>query len=331
MGSLMNFESLIIGDLQLEEKTLKKGDTVFEIIESMNPPQVILLGDLLERRGLIESSVFTWLFNKLRASPRKYIIINGNHDLVKLREPISALQALKALPNVTLVDEPQLIGGYAFIPYIHNQDELKAAIQSFKGKTEVGFGHLDIIGMDYGNGMKAENGIKVDDIFSVFKTFVSGHFHKFQKVVENHHKFYYLGGPYSHDWGEVNQDKFIAEFKLDDLKLIPTNDVFPRHVSITIDTDSQDLLTEIQNVNLTDYNRITLTGSVENIEQAKKELTIIGLDEAAIYEAPNQGIIEERVLSETMTLEEQFVVYAEQIAHLPEKVIRVGLDILEEV
>lgn len=328
------FKSLVIGDLQLESKpsVLKKADTLFEIIESMNLPFVILLGDLLERRGLIEPGCLNYLFDKIRASPRHFIILNGNHDLINLKSPETALKPLKALPNVTLVDKPILLHGCAFIPYIHDLDELRKALKSFEGKTKVGFGHLDILGMDYGNGIRALHGIDVETIFSTFDTFISGHFHKYQMIKSGSKTFCYLGGPYSHDWGEANQDKYIATFDGNTLEPACTNETFPQHIKTEINCDvftpEHDYLLDFNRVN---YNRIVLKGTVEKIDEVKKYLLGSGFESTSIYELPTLEKIEERLLTDTMSIEEQFVVYGEQIAKLTEDVIRSGLEILEEV
>lgn len=314
----------VVGDLHLTLKTVEKSQDLFRQVEEMNQP-VIWLGDLLDTKEVIRGKCLNSLYDYFKSSKLYHIVIVGNHDWFNLDCLDHSLKALSSIPNVVVVDTPQSVFGLDFIPYMHDREKLKTALNNVpKGGTV--FAHLDMSGFDYGNGHICEDGLAVKD-FKRFAKVISGHFHKYQEEKN----FVYLGTPFSHSFGEANQPKFIATYlrETGDLNLIPTN--FPKHVSIKLDMSSsewrQHISVFLRNT-VGDIRRVQLFGTSEQCAQLdKSEFT----EHLIKWEDKSQDEVKVVNLDETLTNKDQFVEWATNIQPLDQETIKLGLSILEFV
>lgn len=308
----------VVGDLHITPKNLDKCLHLFEQIENLGNP-TIFLGDQLDTKEIIRGRCLNTLFEYFKNSKLDHIVLIGNHCYFNLDCEDHSQEVLKLLPNVTIVDKLTTIDNLNFIPYIHNQEKLKAILKEIS-EDSVLFGHLEVSNFDYGNGFICENGINYKDL-SKFKRVISGHFHKHQEK-EN---LIYLGTPFSHSFGESNQDKFLGSYdsESDELELIPTN--FPQHITKTFNCDTDNIVElDLQEI---DYNRVILTGSIEAIEEFDKSL----FPEVKFIEkpiTPDENIDLE--IDERLDLGTQFKKWASEVKEIDDRTIELGLSILNK-
>lgn len=324
----MNNETLtIIGDIHVTNQNHDKVEKLFKVIEKLGNT-TILLGDVLDTKEVVRSKSLNLVYKLLKDSELDFHIIVGNHDFHNLEaEPSKhSLVTLQELPNVTIYDKPTTVGTLFFVPFVHGKEAILEAISVPDADKRTLFGHLDIVGFDYGNGYISESGADAND-FKSFKRVILGHYHK-HCTKEN---LTYLGTPFSHSFGETNQDKYIAtlNMKTDEFKLIPTNKVFPRHITVTVDCDKDNKL-DTEELREQDYHRVILTGKPENIgvfdkESLKKESKGVKLIEKPTkidYKKGEEGI------SEELSNESQFKSWGEEVKKLDKETLKLGLQIL---
>lgn len=318
----------IIGDPHATHKNLDKINTLFDLVEDLGQ-EAIWLGDFLDTKEVIRGKCLNLLYERFKQSKLDHIVLIGNHDWFNLECEDHALKVLKELPNITIVDEPTLCYDMLFLPYNHDPKTIKKWLKNTDAKTV--FGHFDICGFDYGNGFMCEEGLSVKD-FKKFNLVVSGHFHKFQQQ----DNLVYLGTPFSHSFGESNQDKYIAIFdkdkKIDNdnephlcngLELIRTP--FPSHITIEIDCDDENpsMLGYQEN----DIVRVIYKGSKENIETYKNKSHFP--EGTKIIEKPNDEYANTTVIDETLDNVVKFQQFANDVKQLDVETVKLGTQILE--
>lgn len=319
----------VIGDPHITPKSLDKGLRLFQKVEEIGLP-TIWLGDLLDTKEVIHGKCQNLFFDYLKSSKLQHIILVGNHDWFNLQCLDHSLKTLSSLPNVTIIDEvrshPKL--PFIFFPYVHDKAKLKELIKANANKDLICFGHFEVSGFDFGNGHLCEDGVITHDDFQGFKTVISGHFHKLQQTGN----FTYLGTPFSHSFGEANQDKVIGIYHLEDdrLELIPTD--FPRHISIKVDmskTNWEKKLAEFLDGNQNNLVRVQLHGAPENVAQLDKSKY---LEYGIKWEDKSDSPMDSKVnLDETLDNKSQFQEWAHNIKNLDAETVSLGLSILEAV
>jgi hypothetical protein len=263
------------------------------------------------------------LFQNLETSHHRVIV--GNHDWFNLECLDHSLVTLSSLPNVTIIDKLTMYEDEksAFLPYIHDQDKLKAELDKVPDDWTV-FGHFEVKDFDFGNGRVCEHGL-TKEYFARFKQVVSGHFHKYQQTGN----FLYLGTPYSHSWGETDQNKYLATVDLPSAEIKLFESPFPRHVTIKLNVDDPNHIDELnafvhKNNNII---RVQLFGSPENVTKLNREAyPSYNLK----FEDKSEGSIDQsQKLDDTLDNKTQFVQWATQIRNLDDETVQLGLSILE--
>ena len=312
----MSIQYTVIGDPHLTLKSYSKIQQLHKTVESYGKP-AIWLGDLLDTKEIIRGTCLNLWLNYFSESKLEHIILVGNHDWFNLECEDHALAALKHFPNVKVIDSIQEIDGMYFIPYIRDQDELKKVLKSIP-KDSILFGHLEIASFDFGNGHICENGLNTRSI-NKFKRVISGHFHKYQEKGN----LVYLGTPFSHTFGESNQDKYLGFYtpSTDTLELISTE--FPQHITYTVDCDTpgqQEFTHKPQ-----DLVRIILAGTQANIDAYRIANNLEGLK---VIERASDDIVSDAVIEDTLDNATQFSKWAKEIKALDAETIKLGLEIL---
>lgn len=318
----------IVGDPHITLKSLDKGRILFKMVEDLGHPTV-WLGDLLDTKAVVRGECQNLFFDYFKSSKIQHIILVGNHDYFNLECKDHSLKPLSALPNVKIIDKIETHPKYPFIffPYVHDKKYLKEALNCFVDKTLTAFGHFDVSGFDYGNGHFCDDGIITHDDFKGFKRVVSGHFHKFQ----NTGNFMYLGTPFSHSFGEANQDKVIGVYdsETNNMELIKT--VFPRHVSIKLDltkTNIYEQLDKFTEENLNNLMRVQLFGTPELVAKLNKS----NYPKSVKWEDKSETINDSSLnVDETLDNKSQFLEWANNIKKLDQNTISLGLSILEGI
>lgn len=319
----------IIGDPHITPKSLDKGVRLFQQVESLGLPTV-WLGDFLDTKEVIRGKCLNLLYEYFSTSKLQHIILIGNHDWFNLECQDHSLKSLAALKNVTIIDtvrqHPTL--PFVFFPYIHDKAKLKEILLQYSGKELIAFGHFEVSGFDFGNGHLCEDGIVTHADFMGFKRVISGHFHKLQQTGN----FTYLGTPFSHSFGEANQDKVIGTYELstDTLELTPTD--FPRHISMKVDLSkrgAEKRLQEFLDGNESNLIRIQLYGNPEEVAKLdKSKYSQFGIKWEDKSDAPMDSKVN---LDETLDNKTQFQEWAKNIKQLDNDTVSLGLSILEAV
>jgi hypothetical protein len=305
----------VIGDLHLTHSNMYKAEKLFNIVESLQNP-CIWLGDELHKRGYIEANCLNMLFNYFENSKLEHLILIGNHTWTDANCTEHSLQTLKALKSVTIVDRPLQRGKVLFIPFQRNLDDFRRITED--SNAEYLFFHQGISGFDYGNGFIAENEAPLEALKG-FKLAVGGHFHKFQ-TKDN---LLYLGSPFSHNFGESNQIKYLGIFddETGEMELIKTD--FPKHMTTVLDLN---LNVNLQ-VDYYDHNRVILKGTREQIELFDKNK----YPEIKFIEE-EQAINNILILRETETPESLFRTWFTDVKkETNQDILQLGLRLLKEI
>ena len=185
---------------------------------------------------------------------------------------------------------------------------------------------------DYGNGFICEHGLTLED-FKDYKLAISGHFHKYQRK----DNFVFLGTPFSHSFGESNQDKFIAIF--DKSKIPYDNDKNPHlenglelirtpfssHITIEIDCDQDN--PAMVGYREGDTLRVIYKGTKENIEKIKCKHKFP--EGTKSIERANDEYANVTVIDEALDNVVKFQQWAKDVKDLDKETIDLGTQILE--
>lgn len=309
----------IVGDPHCTVSNLPKIRDLFKSIESIGN-DVIILGDLLDTKSIVRSECLNFYYDYFKNSKLNFIVLVGNHDYHNLECLDHSLKTLN-LPNVKIVDELYSINNFNFIPYIHDREKLKSIINQLPNESIL-IGHLDILGFDYGNGFICEDGINKDD-FKKFKKVISGHFHK-PATLNN---IEYVGTPFSHSFGESNQEKHLLILHTETLDCEYIKLDFPRHITLNIKEGSEAI-----NIPFTDKDiiRVIIEGSESFITQTKNEL--ISLPKSVkIIEKLIENIDNSLVVDEELDNLSKFKYWAKEIKNIDTETLNLGLEILKGI
>lgn len=308
----------VIGDPHAKKDNLDKIVKLTSIVEELGNTS-IWLGDMLDTKELVRGSCLNTWFNYFRDSKLQHYILVGNHDWFNLECKEHSLEVLQALDNVHIVSAPVSIApGIGFLPYIHDLDVFKKEYKKLAKGCKIIFMHQGVTGFDYGNGYIAENEVPLEALGST--QVISGHFHKYQESKN----LTYLGSPFSHSFGESNQEKYIGVWDSVGPKLELIKTPFPRHETIDFDCDKQNVIMTTPDMS---HTRIILKGKPENIKKFNKEpFKKAG---AKIIEQPEE-VLGKTMIAESESNEVKFVKWASEIKKLDKDTIKLGLKILAE-
>ena len=307
----------VVGDPHAKPTNLDKINTLFDMVEDLGNT-TIWLGDMLDTKELVRGSCLnTWL-RRFKESKLTHVVLVGNHDWFNLECRQHSLEPLKELKNVTVVDRPieTLEAGQRvlFLPYTHDKELLRQWVKAAP-KNSIVFCHADIQGFDYGNGLISEDGVDVSD-FKHLKRAISGHYHKYQELG----KVTYLGTPFSHTFGESNQDKYIGLYDLESNSLEQLPTPFPRHVTIELDCSKY----TGHHYNDVDIQRVILKGTQEEIDRIKREPNVKYIEDPS-------NMIKVNVINEAESPEVQYVKWSKDIKGYSDDVVELGLEVLRDV
>lgn len=302
----------IVGDPHAKPDNLDKINQLFDIIEDLGNT-CIFLGDLLDTKELVRGKCLNTYIRRMSESKLNFYVLVGNHDWFNLDCQEHALECLKSLQNVTVVDKLLCLGNLAFLPYMKEVPLEWLLNKTSKCNTLIA--HLDIKGFDYGTGYISDEGLEFSSLGG-FNKVISGHYHKFQEQGN----LTYLGTPFSHSFGESNQKKYIGIFDSKTLTLELLKTPFPQHVTIEVNTEKVEEL----EINEIDYYRVVLKGSAESIAKYEK------LPGVKYIENPSLLAKKENSISELQSPELQFKKWSEY-RKLDKDTEALGLEVLKDV
>ena len=103
----------------------------------------------------------------------------GNHDLSGTTnfKAVHKLIPFKYFNNVTVYDSPVEKDGIVYMPYCTSDEYATTVLENIKDKkNKVVFSHLELKGINLGNGIETTHGVPLD-LLSQFKMTIQGHYH----------------------------------------------------------------------------------------------------------------------------------------------------------
>lgn len=192
---------------------------------------IIILGDVFHNRkniNLLTLKNCFDCFSKLNSF--KIHILTGNHDCYYLdNSEHHSLDFFKGWNNIEIYDKISYRKMFnrqiVFIPWSGKYLTEKVA------PCDLALGHFELTGFEYGSAL-VKDGTSTA-IFEGTPLVLSGHFHKYQKQIRPESQIIYLGSPYQHNWGEL-EEKYIhvLDFNTMELESIK-NEISPKHIKIT--------------------------------------------------------------------------------------------------
>lgn len=211
---------LITSDIQAEFNNLdlcqQAWDEILSICKKQDIKTIGYLGDGKQAYNPVDIRVIRWWQDAIKTARKKGILViyvNGNHDRIgRYSEADNWLPILRRA-GAKVFDKPSTIecmGIRLFVlPFSSNSDAKRNMKQLVRYKPnrhkDILLFHLDLKKALYNNqGSTSENDLTIKDVnVHRFKYCIGGHLH----LPQQFGNVYYVGSPFTHDFGEVNQIK----------------------------------------------------------------------------------------------------------------------------
>jgi DNA repair exonuclease SbcCD nuclease subunit len=178
-------------------------DWFIETAKANNCETAIFCGDWHHNRNSLNLTTMDATIRcleKLGESFEKFYMFAGNHDLYyKDKRDVKSTEFAKHIPNVTVVDEIQVIEDVALVPWLVGEEWRR--IEKIQAKYL--FGHFELPSF-YMNAMvqMPDHGELKSEHFKNQEYVFSGHFHKRQKQG----KIHYIGNAFPHNYADAWDD-----------------------------------------------------------------------------------------------------------------------------
>lgn len=216
---------VFIGDPHVTPDSIPECERLMALIQGQypwpkkgEPTKLVFLGDLYHTHASIRVEVLDfwnkWLgyFGEILGK-ENVIALVGNHDKPGNAAAPPNMHALLAHRNiVTIVDQPVVLDGIAYMPYMNSPEEFVAAAKELK--SDVLVCHQTFIGANYENNFPAPDGVDINQV--PHKLIISGHIHMRQEIDTDRNKMIYPGAPRWMTVSDANQEKgiMIAELQV---------------------------------------------------------------------------------------------------------------------
>jgi DNA repair exonuclease SbcCD nuclease subunit len=178
-------------------------DWFIETAKANNCETAIFCGDWHHNRNSLNLTTMDATIRcleKLGESFEKFYMFAGNHDLYyKDKRDVKSTEFAKHIPNVTVVDEIQVIEDVALVPWLVGEEWRR--IEKIQAKYL--FGHFELPSF-YMNAMvqMPDHGELKSEHFKNQEYVFSGHFHKRQRQG----KIHYIGNAFPHNYADAWDD-----------------------------------------------------------------------------------------------------------------------------
>jgi len=173
---------------------------------------VFQLGDMFDRRKYINFSTLAeskrFFFQPLLDTGIELHTLLGNHDLY-YRESLSVNSTgllLGEFTNLIMYDKPTKVmfddTSVDVMPWICKENEEEAFEFIRDSKSDLCFGHFEILGFSMYKDMESHDGI-AGNLFAKYEGVYSGHFH----TKSDRENIHYVGTPYEMTWSDYNDQK----------------------------------------------------------------------------------------------------------------------------
>ena len=179
-------------------------DWYIETAKANNCETGIFCGDWHHNRNSLNLTTMDTtirLLEKLGESFETFYMFAGNHDLYyKDKRDVKSTECAKHIPNITVVDEIQVIEDVALVPWLVGDEWRRME----KLQAKYLFGHFELPSF-YMNAMvqMPDHGELKSEHFKNQEYVFSGHFHKRQKQG----KIHYIGNAFPHNYADAWDDE----------------------------------------------------------------------------------------------------------------------------
>lgn len=170
-----------------EQEHLSCAGDIIQLLKSKEIDKVVFGGDMYGPVGdaiscQTQCAVIEFV-TKLAAACKNYDIpfemLVGNHDLSKnvIELNINKLAPFVHFDNVKVYSVPTVEGDYVYMPYCVDSEQAETFLKSIPDKeNKIVFAHLDLAGINLGNGIFTTKGVSLD-LLKQFKMTLEGHYH----------------------------------------------------------------------------------------------------------------------------------------------------------
>lgn len=226
------------------KEVLNIANWIKESFENEGINDIIIPGDVFHNRNEISVntiSIAKDFFEILKGF--RIFISTGNHDCYyKDKSDINSVSIFNGWNNIIVVDKSPAILKYkdktiSLIPWGTSIEDIP--------KSEICFGHFEINSFYMNTFKLCTHGVESKNILKKSPFVISGHFHNKEERSYKNGKILYLGSPYQHNFGDIDQIRGIYTLNLNDnsTKFIE-NTFSPKHIKIhlsEIQTDEKKL------------------------------------------------------------------------------------------
>ena len=165
-----------------ELEHLSCAQTLIDICNKEDIDRIVFCGDLYQVVGdnlstQTQSAVCEFVEKISKIKPLDMLV--GNHDLSGTTnfKAVHKLIPFKYFNNVTVYDSPVEKDGIVYMPYCTSDEYATTVLENIKDKkNKVVFSHLELKGINLGNGIETTHGVPLD-LLSQFKMTIQGHYH----------------------------------------------------------------------------------------------------------------------------------------------------------
>lgn len=165
-----------------ELEHLSCAQTLIDICNKEDIDRIVFCGDLYQAVGdnlstQTQSAVCEFVEKISKIKPLDMLV--GNHDLSGTTnfKAVHKLIPFKYFDNVTVYDSPVEKDGIVYMPYCTSDEYATTVLENIKDKkNKVVFSHLELKGIDLGNGIETTHGVPLDLLLQ-FKMTIQGHYH----------------------------------------------------------------------------------------------------------------------------------------------------------
>lgn len=165
-----------------ELEHLSCAQTLIDICNKEDIDRIVFCGDLYQAVGdnlstQTQSAVCEFVEKISKIKPLDMLV--GNHDLSGTTnfKAVHKLIPFKYFNNVTVYDSPVEKDGIVYMPYCTSDEYATTVLENIKDKkNKVVFSHLELKGINLGNGIETTHGVPLDLLLQ-FKMTIQGHYH----------------------------------------------------------------------------------------------------------------------------------------------------------
>ena len=175
-----------------ELEHLSCADTIIKICQEENIDRIVFLGDLYGPVGdnlstQTQAAVCEFVSKLSKIKPVDLLV--GNHDQSSTTnyKNVHKLIPFKYFDNVTVYDIPTVVDNFVYMPYCTSDEYATSVLENIDNKKDkIIFSHLELKGINLGNGIETTHGVELN-LISQFKLTFQGHYHSGVNYGKNVH------------------------------------------------------------------------------------------------------------------------------------------------